>query len=122
MNQQNFENWLENYKNAWENKNPNEAAKLFSVDATYRETPFDEPMRGRGAIVEYWKEVENSQKDIVFDYEVLAVDREKGIAHWKASFKRMENEQLIKLDGILIAYFNEENECTKFEEWWHTPQ
>ncbi len=119
MNREDFKKWLENYKNAWEKRSPKKAAELFSADATYRETPFDEPMRGREAIVKYWLDVERSQENISFAFEILSVEANKGIAHWQAEFDRIENGKTVKLDGILIAFLNHKMQCTKFEEWWH---
>ncbi|MGH6609432.1 MAG: hypothetical protein ACRECQ_04160 [Burkholderiaceae bacterium] len=53
MNIDSFERWLQAYKRAWEERDPNAAATIFAADATYRETPFDPPMYGRKAICEY---------------------------------------------------------------------
>ena len=49
--------WLDAYGRAWETKDPEAAADLFAEDATYHETPFDEPMRGRAEISGYWSDV-----------------------------------------------------------------
>jgi len=53
--------WLDALKHAWEERDPLAAANLFSVDAVYRETPFEEPMRGREAILKYWEPVPKTQ-------------------------------------------------------------
>ena len=42
-----FGHWLDAYGGAWETKEPAAAADLFTEDATYHETRFDEPMRRR---------------------------------------------------------------------------
>jgi hypothetical protein len=48
-----IEGWLHEYRRAWENRDPVQAAALFADDALYFETPFDAPARGRGGIREY---------------------------------------------------------------------
>jgi hypothetical protein len=48
-----LKSWLDSYGRAWETKNPEAAGVLFTEDASYQESPYDEPMGGRSAIVEY---------------------------------------------------------------------
>ena len=48
--------WLRAYVRAWETYDPDEVADLFTEDATYAYHPFDEPIRGRLAIVASWLE------------------------------------------------------------------
>ena len=53
MNLETLKSWLDAYGRAWENRDPEAAASLFTENATYHESPHDEPMRGRSKIVEY---------------------------------------------------------------------
>jgi hypothetical protein len=39
-------NWLKTYGQAWETRNPDAAAALFTEDAAYYETPFGSPLDG----------------------------------------------------------------------------
>ena len=119
MNLHTFQMWLDAYKDAWEHRDPQAAATIFAANATYRETPFDEPMQGRQAIFQYWSDVTRSQEQVKFDYEILAVAEGRGIARWRASFRRVASTAHVRLDGIFIVYVNEETVCTRFEEWWH---
>ena len=119
MNQQSFSCWLDAYKQAWETRDPQAAGKLLTEDATYREMPFDEPMRGRAAIIEYWSDVPKSQENIRFRYEILAVAENRGCARWWATFVRIPSQINVKYDGIFVVEMNQHDECTKFEEWWH---
>ena len=53
------------YSLAWENCDPQKESKLFSADASYRETPFYDPTVGRDAIYQYWHMgAESSQTEI----------------------------------------------------------
>lgn len=49
--------WLEAYKRAWERRDANAAAALFTEDATYHEKPYDAPLRGAAGVHEYWTKV-----------------------------------------------------------------
>lgn len=114
-----FKSWLDAYGRAWESRDPEAVAELFSDDATYQETPFLEPMRGRSAIREYWAlKVERAQERPQFSFEILTVSGNTGIAHWQASFVRIASRAKVKLDGIFLLTFDPDNRCRQLREWW----
>jgi len=53
MDQTKFTDWLDAYKRAWETRDPEAAANLFTANANYHETPFEDPVRGREGIRDY---------------------------------------------------------------------
>ncbi len=46
--------WLDAYVRAWESYDPTAIGNLFAEDVEYFYGPFDEPVRGREAIVASW--------------------------------------------------------------------
>jgi SnoaL-like domain len=46
--------WLDRYVEAWRTYDEDEIGALFSEDASYQYQPWDEPVRGREAIVASW--------------------------------------------------------------------
>jgi hypothetical protein len=46
--------WLDRYVQAWKSYDPDAIGDLFAEDAEYRYRPWDEPVRGRAAIVADW--------------------------------------------------------------------
>lgn len=115
-----FERWLIGYGKAWESGDPQLAVELFTEDARYFETPFDEPMIGRQAIYRYWSEgAGQAQRDIQFAYRVLGLNQNNGIAHWEAKFVRIPSGRQVELNGVLLAEFDEGGRCSVFREWWH---
>lgn len=119
MNRKTLERWLDAYGQAWETRDPRAAADLFAEEATYRETPFDKPLKGREEISGYWSGVPRSQRDISFSYEILAVTEEEGIAHWSANYTRLPTNGPVELDGIFLVRLDASGRCTEFREWWH---
>src|SRR5260370_9046771 len=81
-----FASWLDSYGRAWESRGPQAAADLFAEESTYQVTPFVEPLRGKQAILQYWTKVAQTEQNIQFGYEILAVTPDHGIARWWASF------------------------------------
>jgi hypothetical protein len=114
-----FAAWLDRYGRAWEERDPDQAAALFTADASYRETPFDPPMIGHAAIRDYWAGAVAGQKDVKFTYEVLACRGEEGISTWHADFTGVPGGESIDLDGIFRCRFGESGLVSALEEWWH---
>ena len=46
-----LESWLSGYREAWEKRDAQRAAQLFTENARYQEMPFDAPKSGRGRIL-----------------------------------------------------------------------
>ena len=114
-----FADWLDRYGRAWEARDPEQAAALFTEQASYRETPFDEAMIGRRAIAEYWAGAVAGQKDVKFTHEVLACRGDEGFARWHAAFTGVPGGEAIDLDGVFRCRFGEGGLVSALEEWWH---
>ncbi len=108
--------WLERFGHAWEARDAERAAALFSAEASYREAPFDEPLRGAREIREHWARLPTAQDDIAFTHEVLAAEP-WGIAHWHGSYTRADDGIHVEIDGILLVSLDEEGRCGDFREW-----
>jgi uncharacterized protein (TIGR02246 family) len=119
MDMERFQSWLELYGRAWENQDPQSFVNLFTDNASYHANPFSEPLSGRSAILNYWSDVARSQEQIQFNYKVLAVSQDSGVAHWWASFVHISSKTKVRLDGIFVVSLNDENRCRVLKQWWH---
>jgi uncharacterized protein (TIGR02246 family) len=122
MESRSFQSWLQAYGRAWKDRDPQAAANLFAEDGSYQVTPFLAPMRGRSAILDYWFHLAETERDIHFEYEVLAVTQENGIARWWATFVIVPQKLHTKLDGIFVISLDADGRCTSLREWWHKEQ
>jgi len=120
MNYTTFSDWLDLYGQSWRKLEPSLIETLFVRNATYSEGPFKKPMSGIEEIAQYWKGISQTQQDVQFNYEILAVSKDLGVAHFKASFFRKTDKLYIKLDGIMTVSMNSEDECIFFSEWWQS--
>jgi hypothetical protein len=114
-----FGAWLDALGRAWEAEDGRAFARLFAEDVAYQVTPFEEPMRGRTAILDYVSEATRTQDQICFEHEVLGVDEGRGIAHWRVSFVLVPSQRRVELDGIFVVCLDTGGRCTVFREWWH---
>ncbi len=120
LSRERFREWLGGYRSAWEERDPAAAEALFTDDALYYWTPFEEPKSGREGIAAAWREATSRQRDVRFSYEVLAVIGTTGIARWHTSLRRAPSGRPVELDGVLVAEFDRDStRCRVFREWWH---
>jgi ketosteroid isomerase-like protein len=117
-----FNIWLESYGRAWMQRDAQAAAELYTENATYQVTPFSDPLQGRPAILDYWTHVAETERDIQFTYEILAITQEAGIARWRASFQIVPQDLSTQLDGIFWITLDNSGRCTSLKEWWHKQQ
>jgi uncharacterized protein (TIGR02246 family) len=114
-----LEAWLGLYEQAWEQREPERAAALFTDNASYHEMPFDAPKAGRRGIREYWTTVTADQRNVDFKSQVIAVNGPTGVARWSASLTSAASGARIELDGVFVLTFDESGLCSELREWWH---
>jgi catechol 2,3-dioxygenase-like lactoylglutathione lyase family enzyme len=117
-----FRRWMDGYRSAWENRDPEAAVALFAADAAYHETPFSEPYVGEEAIREYWQAVPDSQRNVRFEWQFISAFDGVGFCKWRASFIRKSSNISVELDGIIEAEFDAHLRCRRFREWWHAAE
>lgn len=117
-----FKAWLDAYGRAWKTHDTEIIGSLFTERAIYHIRPFEEPLRGRAAIMEYWAGIAETQTNVKFSYEILGYAFAYGIAHWSAEFIRIPAGKRIQLDGVLTAMLDGDNQCSIFREWWHSQE
>ena len=118
MNEPMFQNWLSQLGKAWVTKDPNLVGSICSETVRYCENPFEEPRKGRQAVIDEWQNVPTSQKDITFDFDIIGITNGIGIAHWQASFTRVPSEIRDTLDGVFTVKLDSAGLCTEFRMWW----
>src|SRR5216684_708979 len=89
--------WLRAYVRAWETYDPDAVADLFTEDATYAYHPFDEPIRGRLAIVASWLENKDVPGTYEGRYEPIAIEGDLAVAHGRSRyFKDASKAELVR--------------------------
>ena len=116
--------WLRAYVGAWETYDPDAVADLFSEDATYSYFPFDEPIRGRLAIVASWLEDKDPAGTYEARYEPVAIDGNLAVAQGRSRyFKDASRTELEReYDNVFLIDFDEADRCRSFREWYMRPR
>lgn len=110
MNRKFVEQWLNDLREYWLNKDIINAVSLFNKTTFYQETPFMESYTTIEEINQEWQHVkdENIQK---IEIKILAIEENTVIAEW--ILKQNDNDY----DGIYEIKFNDNCECIYFKSW-----
>jgi ketosteroid isomerase-like protein len=107
--------WLAGYEAAWRAPGTAALAGIFTREATYRQSPYEEPVVGLEAIGRMWDE-ERASPDEIFTLatEILAVDGVTAVVRAEVRYGNPVNQEyrdlwIMRLDG--------DGRCTWFEEW-----
>jgi len=116
--------WLDAYVKAWKSYSPDAIGALFSDDAAYSYHPFDEPVRGRDAIVQSWLTDRDAPGTYEASYAPVAVDGNIAVARGRSRyFKDSTRAELTKQwDNIFVMEFDDAGRCRSFREWYVAPR
>jgi uncharacterized protein (TIGR02246 family) len=124
MTRDDLQQWLDRYVAAWKSYDPAAIADLFSADAEYRYHPWDEPVRGREAIVADWIEPDGSasSKDAEGTYDAAyvawAVDGDRAVAVGTSDYftdaSRTTRER--RYHNVYLLEFDADGRCRSFTE------
>ena len=103
------------YERAWRAPGTDELAALFTDDATYRQSPYDEPVVGVEAIGRMW-EAEREGPDEVFtlSIEVVAVDGPTAVVRAEVRYGEPVRQEY---RDLWVLRLETDGRCSWFEEW-----
>jgi ketosteroid isomerase-like protein len=110
--------WLDAYVEAWKTYDRDRIADLFTTDAQYRYHPYDEPVRGRDAIVESWFEDPDEPGTYEGSYEPVAVDGDVAVAVGTTSYRNASGVVDRIYDNVYVMRFADDGRCREFTEWY----
>jgi limonene-1,2-epoxide hydrolase len=109
--------WIEGYRQAWEQRDAEAAVELFTDDATYRSNIFEEPHRGRSGVKTYWESVTSAQSDVAVRMGRPFADGPRvAVEFWTTML--MDGAETT-LPGCLLLDFEEGGRCRRLREYWH---
>ena len=118
MEQQEVTQWLERYVDAWKSYDRDDITELFSDDAEYRYHPYDEPLRGRDAIVQSWLEEPDPPGTYDARYEPIAIDGDVAVATGTTTYYDDQGSVERIYDNCFVMRFERDGRCREFTEWY----
>jgi ketosteroid isomerase-like protein len=113
-----LDGWLRDYGAAWEARDGELAAALFTEDGVYCWGPYETPIEGRAAIRDRWSRATGGQRDVAFRHELLGIDGDRGFARWWSAFTDSDTGERVELDGVFVLDFAGDGLCGQLQEWW----
>ena len=109
--------FLAKYKKAWETRDPDLAANLFTRDAHYKQGPFGEAVVGREAIHDYWAGATSRQDQIQFNVGAFVQSGYLLAAEWTCTYQDRSSGENKELAGMFLADFYGK-QVRHFREYW----
>jgi len=110
-----FRRWLDAYERVWRSPGTESLVELFAASATYRHSPYAEPLRGLPAIERAWDaERDGPDDEFTMLATVLAVDADVGVAH---VLVRYGEPPVQEYQDLWLVWFDAEGRASRFEEW-----
>lgn len=124
MNRESVQEWLDKYVEAWRTYEAAQIRDLFSEDALYFYSPWDEdcPLRGREAIVADWLKEPDAPRSWEGRYEPVAVEGNVAVAQGRTSYFRPDGSVDRQFANSFVLHFDEDGRCTHFTEWYMQPR
>ena len=107
--------WVARYEAAWRTAGTDALAGLFSADASYRHSPYEEPVTGLDAIRRMWDE-DRDGPDEVFTLaaEIVAVDGPAAVVRAEVRYGDPVRQEY---RDLWVLRFSDDGRCNSFEEW-----
>jgi SnoaL-like domain len=117
VDQPGFQRWLDAYVEAWRTYDPAAIGELFTEEIEYRYHPWDEPVRGRDALVENWLADRDEPGSWTAEYRPWLVGRDDAVAvgvsrYFGADGTTVDREYY----NVFLCRFDGAGRCREFTE------
>jgi hypothetical protein len=115
-----FQSWLDRYIAAWRSNDRTDIEALFTPDAAYRWHPWDEPIRGGGAIADAWLESPDEPDSWQAEYRPLAIDPDGTHVSVGTSTYLNDDRSAVAhvYHNVFVCRFDDDGRCRDFTEFF----
>lgn len=115
-----YENWIKEFMESWRELDYERTLKTLDENVEYYENPIDEPCQNFNEVTKLWNVVADNQKDIDYQFDIIAYDENVCIVNWQMTRTMVQNNVKQEIDGIFQISLNSEGKCTYFKQWRFT--
>ena len=117
MDEAGFQRWLDAYVDAWRTYEVDAIGELFSQDVEYRYHPWDEPVRGRAALVENWLEDRDEPDAWSAEYQPWLVAGDDAVAVGVSRYLAADRDTVEReYHNVFLCRFDADGRCREFTE------
>ncbi len=112
--------WLDRYERAWRTAGTDGLGELFTEEATYSMSPYEETHLGLEAIAKLWEgERQSADEDFTMTSEIVAVEDGVGVVRVEVHYR---DAPVREYRDLWIVTLGEDGRCREFEEWPFWPE
>lgn len=108
------EEWVEGYLDACRTNEPDAILALFTEDARYSTSPFDPPVEGREAIVDYW--LEDPPEPFACEWSIVAAEDAVGVVDARYRYLDAGGDVDREYADIWVITLDPDGRCREFRE------
>lgn len=109
------EAWVLAYEQAWRTAGIKGLRDLFTDDASYRMSPYEEPALGLGRIGALWeRERQGPDEEFELTHEIVAVEADTAVVRVEVQYGPPDR---LRYRDLWIVRFATDGRCREFEEW-----
>jgi hypothetical protein len=107
--------WVATYERAWRTVGTGALRDLFTEDASYRMSPYEEPSVGLERIGELWeRQRQGADEEFEMQHEIVAVEADTAVVRVEVKYGPPDRSQY---RDLWIVRFAADGRCREFEEW-----
>jgi hypothetical protein len=107
--------WVAAYEEAWRTPGTDGLARLFTSDAIYRHSPYEEPVIGLADIRQMWEDDRDSAQEIfTLATEIIAVEAAVAVVRAEVRYGDPIGQEY---RDLWVVRFDDSGRCREFEEW-----
>jgi ketosteroid isomerase-like protein len=111
--------WVAGYEAAWRAPGTDHLAAIFTEDASYRQSPYAEPVVGLEAIARMWDAARDGPDEVfALATDIVAVDGPTAVVRAEVRYGDPVRQEYRDLWVIRLT---EDSRCSWFEEWPYWP-
>ena len=115
MERRDFADWVRRYEEAWREPGTQLLDGLFTPDATYRTSPYEDPFEGLEEIERMWeRERKGPDEPFALRTEVIAADDCTGVVRAEVDYGKPVKQSY---RDLWVIELREDGRARSFEEW-----
>jgi ketosteroid isomerase-like protein len=112
--------WLAAYEAAWRTPGTAPLARIFTDEASYRQSPYEQPVTGLDAIRRMWKEERDGPEEVfTLATEIVAVDGPVAVVRAEVRYGDPVSQEY---RDLWVMRLGDDGRCSWFEEWPYWPE
>ena len=115
-----YEKWVKIFMESWKNLDYKSTLTTLDKNVEYYENPIDKPCKNFDEVTNLWNIVKENQKDISYNYTIIAYNENTCIINWKMTRTMTKDQTKQEIDGIFQISLNDDGKCIYFKQWRYT--